>query len=201
MTRQASLLGSARNREPAPGPPSVRVDALRRAAAGLLWLAYALGACQAAASGQNTSSVADTVNPVVAGGLRESIALEILELDQSQGDLDYERLLYLTESEQLSRLIGALDAELPLQPASRCIPRYRLRFDLANGESKELSYICESGEAILRGDQDFWSGGEVTPPQGFQDQLHELIESRNDTPAARSNRGLTRHSAAGGPRR
>lgn len=201
MTRRITILGPARNREPASGWPFIRVQTLRRAATSLVWLAFTLSGCQPAGPDQRASPAAATVNPVAAGRLRDSIALEILELDESQGDLDYQSQIYLTSSEELSRLIDALDTELPLQSASRCIPRYRLRFALPNGESKEFSYVCEGGEAILRGEQDFWSRGEVTAPKEFQDQLREVIERQSRAPTAVANHGLTRHAAAGGPRR
>jgi hypothetical protein len=68
-------------------------------------------------------------------------------------------------------LVAALDVDLPLQPTARCIPRYRLRFRLADGRAEEFVYSCEDGQAFLGGSQAFWNLQQVTPPKRFQELM------------------------------
>jgi hypothetical protein len=111
------------------------------------------------------------VNPVVEARLAGTVSVEILELVESQGAPEYELLLTLSRAEDVGPLVAALDVDLLLQPTARCIPRYRLRFRLADGRTEEFVYSCEDGQAFLGGSQAFWNLQQVTPPQGFQELM------------------------------
>ena len=152
------------------GPWSGTCAPVKAGRAALGWFVLLLVACNSPGAAQG-SPVAGMVNPVVGAGLAGTVSVEILELVETPGGLEYEPRSTLSRADDVAALVTALDMDLPLQPSSRCIPRYRLRFRLADGRAEEFDYFCEDGQAFLGGSQAFWNLQQVTPPQGFQELM------------------------------
>jgi hypothetical protein len=135
-----------------------------------------LAACQTAGPEPGATTSA-TVNLVVAAGLSQTTSVEILELAVTQAGPEYNLRRSLDQPQDVAALIAALDVELPLGPAARCIERYRLRFHLADGGAEEFAYSCEDGHVFLGGSQPFWFYQQVIPPERFQQLMMELLGS------------------------
>lgn len=109
-------------------------------------------------------------------GLASATAVEISELANKPG-MDHLRRATFSDPATVAALVQALDRRLPLGPPAVCLPQYRLRFQLAGGQTQEFDYFCEDGASFLRGSQPSWSMQEVRPPAEF-DQLMQRLAAR-----------------------
>lgn len=127
-----------------------------------------LGVALAACGPGNASG--GSINLAAAAGLSDTLAIEIVELpapDQPAG-APARVVAVVDEPEQIQRLVAVLDQPLDLVPRALCLERYRLRFLLADGETVSYGYSCNGGEAFLRGEQPYWQGMDVEPPERFR---------------------------------
>lgn len=133
-----------------------------------------LPACQSASDGIEPTRT-QAVNPVAAAGLEQAVAIEILELLESDAAIEYQARWTIDQPDEVAELVSALDTELTLGPLARCIEQYRLRFRLADGSVEEFGYFCGDDGAFLRGTQEFWALQQATPPQRFQRLMEEIV--------------------------
>jgi hypothetical protein len=116
-------------------------------------------------------------NPVVEAGLRDTVRVEVLELNTwDPGPEPYVHRLDITDPEAINGLIDALDAGLTVALKLGCIPEYQLRFHLKDGAAQSFGYSCH-GASFLRGEQDFWEGEDYSPPVQFEEALGELLSA------------------------
>jgi len=168
MAKQGERPGPARIEGAGPGPGFAAL--VRQGPGALGWFVLLLAGCQSSAQ-EPGAPVAGMVNPAIEARLAGTVSVEILELVEAQGAPEYELRLILSRADDVATFVAALDQDLPLQPTARCIPRYWLRFRLADGRMEEFVYSCEDGRAFLGGSQAFWSLQQATPPQAFQELM------------------------------
>ena len=109
------------------------------------------------------------LNVVEAAGLRETVEIEIAATDPDRG-----RHTTITDQAAIEEIIASLDTDLPLGLRTRCIEDYRLLFHLRDGTTQEFRYSAgEWGCWLLRGEQEFWQGGEAVPPEVFNQLIAE----------------------------
>lgn len=109
------------------------------------------------------------LNVVEAAGLRETVEIEIAATDPDRG-----RHTTITDQAAIEEIIASLDTDLPLGLRTRCIEDYRLLFHLRDGTTQEFRYSAgEWGCLLLRGEQEFWQGGEAVPPEVFNQLIAE----------------------------
>jgi len=63
-----------------------------------------------------------------------------------------------------------------LVPPALCLERHRLHFIQPDGEVVTFGYSCNGDRAFLRGDQPYWQGMEVHPPENFQALLSGQLQ-------------------------
>ena len=114
-----------------------------------------------------------SINLVDAAGLADTQAIEILALPEpgQQAEVLERLVAVITEPEDVRRIVAALDTRMQLAPRALCLERYRLRFQRPEGEVVTFGYFCDGGGVFLRGDQSFWRGMEVVPPEDFQELI------------------------------
>jgi hypothetical protein len=138
--------------------------------------AWAIAGCGSSSATPTDAPVTGTVNPVQEGDLARTVAIEILELDESQASGGYMQRPAIVDPAVLEQMVAALDSELPLGPRVRTPAHYRLRFVRDDGVVVELGYRADPGTlSFLRGDQDSWQGGDAQPPAGFDRLMAEQL--------------------------
>ena len=84
---------------------------------------------------------AQRLNPPERGGLRETVRLEVMELDTwGAENQPYAHRLTITDTGVLDGLIDALDANVRVTLKVQCIPEYELRLLLADGTTQVFGY-------------------------------------------------------------
>lgn len=120
-----------------------------------------------------------TLNLVAAAHLSRTIAVEILERDETMPAF-YVYRQTITDPAIITQLVAALDVKLPGEGRAQCPAFYKLRFQLADGTSQEIAYACEHATpAFLHGTQAFWEGQAVIAP----DEFNRVIEAQLDLSA------------------
>ncbi len=137
--------------------------------------AYFRGEC-----GQNQAKNLK-LNLVEQADLNDTIRIEILAPKTTSVDPDASRhpreggmelILTVEDRETVHALVAPLDATLPLVPPKRCPAPYELRFHLKDGRVQTFHLgICG-----LFGDQDYWQGMTIRPPQAFVKTFNALLE-------------------------
>jgi len=114
-----------------------------------------------------------SINLTMTAGLEDTQAIEILALPEpgQQAQKPEQVVAVITEPKDIHRIVEALDSSLQLVPRALCLERYRLRFQRPEGEAVTFGYSCDAGGVFLRGDQSFWRGMEVVPPEDFQELI------------------------------
>jgi hypothetical protein len=116
----------------------------------------------------------DGINIAREANLAATTAVEISEQANKPG-MDRLRQGTITDPATIAQLVKALDRRLPLGPLAECLPRYRLRFRLADGRAEDLDYFCEGGASFLRGSQSFWKQQEIQPPAEFDELMQRVV--------------------------
>ncbi|MBN1259094.1 MAG: hypothetical protein JXB35_00295 [Anaerolineae bacterium] len=120
------------------------------------------------------------VNVVETGGLRDTAAISIYELDN---DAAYTLRRTILNPEVIQRLVETLDAAIPAQPKTSCIPSYRIQFQLKGGAVTTLEIGCSSEDlSMLRGDLETLAGEDFTPPAAFIRALEAQLEAQVSQP-------------------
>jgi hypothetical protein len=118
-----------------------------------------------------------TVDLVAEAQLEQTVAITILERDQTTADF-YVYHWTIDDPARVAQLIDALAVELPLTKSEPCPAFYKLQFQLADGSRQELAYACEHATpAFLHGEQGFWQDQQVVAPDEFNRLMEELLES------------------------
>lgn len=128
---------------------------------------------------EEADRAAATLNLVAAAHLSRTIAVEILERDETMPAF-YVYRQTITDPAIIAQLVTALDVKLPGEGRAQCPAFYKLRFQLADGTSQEIAYTCEHATpAFLHGTQAFWEGQAVIAP----DEFNRVIEAQLDLSA------------------
>jgi len=128
---------------------------------------------------EEADRAAATLNLVAAAHLSRTIAVEILERDETMPAF-YVYRQTITDPAIIAQLVTALDVKLPGEGHVQCPAFYKLRFQLADGTSQEIAYACEHATpAFLHGTQAFWEGQAVIAP----DEFNRVIEAQLDLSA------------------
>lgn len=132
----------------------------------------ALAACGLSDSGGMSVNLTDVA------GLVDTQAIEIVELPEpGQAAEAPERVVaVIREPAEIQQIVAALETDLPLVPRALCLERYRLRFVQPDGQAVSFGYSCDGGGAFLRGDQAYWRGMDVQPPEDFQELLSTYLQ-------------------------
>lgn len=136
----------------------------------LLLIAIALAACGVRLPGQDAVTGRQaTVNVVEAAGLADTVAIEIVLLPEPDQETPATEVLVATieSPDEISRAVEALDVELTLVPRAFCLDRHQIRFVGPGGDRVSFGYRCDEGGEFLRGDQPFWEGKAVQPPEAL----------------------------------
>lgn len=122
-----------------------------------------------------TGTETQTVNVVEAAALRDTTSIVLAERDLASGT--YVTRETVSDAATIQAIIASLDVPLPLRSRLRCPEQFMIRFQLGNGTTQEFGYTCQDGGALLRGEQEFWRGQEVLPPE----RLRELLRTASPT--------------------
>jgi hypothetical protein len=138
-----------------------------------VWVVAGCGSAPASPTG---APAMGSVNPAREGDLARTVAIEILELGESQGTEGYMQQPAIVDQEVIGEIVATLDRELPLGPRVRTPARYLLRFVRDDGAVVELGYRGDPGNpSFLRGDQDFWQGRDAGPSAEFERLVAEQL--------------------------
>jgi putative hemolysin len=123
------------------------------------------------------ASDAEHVNVALEAGLAQAVKLELLELDPSAESSQPRRLRLTIDDEfQLADVVRSLNTATPRTPQTLCVPRFQLRFSLADGTQQELGYLCDPAQPTLSGEQDFWHNQEAAAPSLFVALMERHLE-------------------------
>jgi hypothetical protein len=104
------------------------------------------------------------INPVVGAGLRDTVKIEVWELNLSEpGGEPYVHRLSIADTQLLDKLVDALDTGLRTTLKVECMPDYELRFLLRDGRVQTFGYGC-TGASFIRGEQTFLEGEDYGLP-------------------------------------
>ena len=137
----------------------------------LLGPALGLASCSLRLPGADSSNGSDgTVNVFEAAGLADTESIEIVELPEPGQDFGEagQTVAAIAQPDDVHRILALLDTELPLVPPALCLERHQIRFRRPPDDPITFGYSCDEGGVFLRGDQSFWKGYEVHPPEAFQ---------------------------------
>ena len=109
------------------------------------------------------------LNVVEVAGLEDTEQIEILPLVGPQANV----VTTVSDPETIQALVQPLNANLPLVPPKRCPASYELRFHLKNGKTIAFNL----GLCGLYGDQSYWKGMTINPPDDFVKTFNNLVES------------------------
>ncbi len=109
-----------------------------------------------------------SLNIVETAKLDETVQIDVLSLASGGKDM----LFSVTDADDIRALVEPLDATLPLVPPMRCPPAYQLQFHLRNGDVVTF----DMGICGLYGDQAYWQGMTIRPPESFASKFNELLE-------------------------
>ncbi len=109
------------------------------------------------------------LNVVEAAGLADTVRIDVLAV----GGGAPQSVAVVTAPKSIRALVEPLNADLPLIPPKRCPASYELHFTLKNGQTRTFNL----GLCGLYGDQDYWKGMTVTPPDAFVKTFNKLVES------------------------
>ncbi len=122
-----------------------------------------------------------SLNVVQAAGLDRTVQIDVLAPKTSSVDPDASReprqpgmetLFSVTDSKAIQALVAPLDAALPLVPPLRCPASYALQFHLENGDVQTFNL----GLCGLYGEQNYWQGMTIRPPEDFVRQFNALLD-------------------------
>jgi len=137
---------------------------------------WVVAGCSSAPATPTEAPATGNVNPAREGELARTVAIEILELDGSQGAEGYMQRPAIVDQAVIGEIVAALDRDLPLGPRVRTPACYLLRFVRDDGVVVELGYRADLGNpSFLRGDHDFWQGGDAQPPAEFDRLMAEHL--------------------------
>jgi hypothetical protein len=114
------------------------------------------------------------INVVRETGLATTTRIEILK-STSDAPTDFVLMTAISDSATIQELVKDLNRRSMLGPPAACLPQYRLRFRLADGQVEEFDYYCEDGTSFLRGSQLFWHMQEIQPPTEFDLLMARLV--------------------------
>lgn len=122
------------------------------------------------------------VNLTAVAGLVDTQAIEIVELPElgQPAEAAVRVIAVVRDPQQVQRIVDTLDADLRLVPPALCRERYTLRFVQQNGEAVSFGYSCDGGGSLLRGEQAYWQGMDVVPPERFQALIDEYLPHAPD---------------------
>ncbi|HID33739.1 MAG TPA: DUF333 domain-containing protein [Anaerolineae bacterium] len=109
------------------------------------------------------------LNVVEATGLEGTEKIEIVHIRDGKN----QSIVMITDPETIQALVESLNTTLPLIPPKRCPAIYLLHFTLKNGQTRTFKL----GLSGLYGDQDYWKGMAITPPDAFAKIFNKLVES------------------------
>ena len=121
------------------------------------------------------------LNVVEVAGLADAIQIDILGPKTASVDRDVsveprlpgmEIIRSITEPAEIQALVAPLDVTLPLVPPMRCPPSYELQFHFENGDVQSYKL----GLCGMYGEQDYWQGLTIHPPQTFVSQFNALVK-------------------------
>ena len=147
-----------------PGVPVGRAAALP--------LGLALAACAL------VRSEGPSINLTMTAGLEDTEAIAIVQLVEpgQEAEQPEQVVALIRQPADIRSIAAALDTSLPLVPAALCLERHRLHFIQPDGEVVTFGYSCNGDRAFLRGDQPYWQGMEVYPPENFQALLSGQLQ-------------------------
>ncbi len=109
------------------------------------------------------------LNMVEAANLDETKEIAIVAVGEAQA----QTVTTISDPETIRALVQPLNADLPLIPPKRCPASYELRFRLKGGEERTFSL----GLCGLYGDQSYWKGMTINPPEEFVKTFNHLVAS------------------------
>ncbi len=121
------------------------------------------------------------LNLVEAAKLDQTTHINILAPNTTSVDADVSReprepgmevLVQIDDPQTIQSLLAPLNKRLPLVPPVRCPAPYELQFTLKDGDVVSVFLgICG-----LHGDQDYWRGMTIRPPEAFVTQFNQLLQ-------------------------
>ncbi len=136
--------------------------------------AYFRGEC---GQGQAKNLVLDVVE---AAGLEDTVRIEVLAPKTASVDPDVSReprlpgmevILTIDDPQDIQALLEPLHQPLQLIPPMRCPTSYELHFQKKDGET----VVMKLGLCGLYGDQDYWKGMTIRPPEAFVKKFNALL--------------------------
>lgn len=121
----------------------------------------------------SVSCARTSVNVVRAAGLTGTVTIEIDENDLP--GVAIPRHVAITDPASVRAIVSALDTNVLLLPRTRCPDVFTVRFRLHDGRVEEFGYSCDPQPSFLRGNQPFWDGKEIRPPERFDMLVQEQI--------------------------
>lgn len=121
------------------------------------------------------------LNLVQTANLAQTVRIDVLARKTSSVDPDASRhpsipgmeiIFTVSDPATIQSLIKPLDATLPLTPPMRCPAQYALQFHLQTGETQTF----QLGICGLYGDQPYFKGLTIRPPEAFVSRFNELLE-------------------------
>ena len=120
-------------------------------ASNCLVAALASAACTPITVTPATPASAPALNIVDEAGLRDAVAIEILEFTPAAAT-QYTVRTTVTAPDAMGEITAFPDQETPLGPAPACIALYRLRFVMAGDEVRTFDLACDETTGVLFGD-------------------------------------------------